>query len=318
MYALQRCLQYLTQHGTPRTVTIHSDNKSVVIGFHKGRLAMSYGELQAEWMPIFDALDNLTIHGWDINVIKVKGHITSEMIDRGEWQKHHKEGNDRADYYADLGATLNAVSRHDVKVTELQDARAWLMQERLLAIVRNRIMLNPTPKRNVLYDQDVIAHVRDNLDNQLERQEHRLIHFGHKTLCGCCQQVWHRQSRREILAEGPCPGPELAWGSGLNINPDIPSRLEVGAYPRYGRRPLHVSHNLSYIRGIVYCRTCGCYTSSQRVAKLAEPCRMKPRSATGAWQLRRMKDGLHPLGDAHRWPSLPAVPRELAPYLVHE
>ena len=84
------------------------------------------------------------------------------------------------------------------------------------------------------------------------------------------------------------------------------------------RRPLHISHNLSYIRGIVYCRTCGCYTSSQRVAKLAEPCRMKPRSATGAWQLRRMKDGLHPLGDAHRWPSLPAVPRELAPFLVHE
>ena len=61
------------------------------------------------------------------------------MVTRGEWSQHHNAGNDRADHYADLGATLNAVPRHDVRVTELQDARAWLMQERLLAIVRNRI-----------------------------------------------------------------------------------------------------------------------------------------------------------------------------------
>ena len=130
--------------------------------------------------------------------MKVEDHITPDMVDRGDWTIQNKAGNDRADHYADLGATLNAVSRHDVMVNEHQDARAWLMQERLLAIVKNRIKLNPTPKRNILYDQDVIAHVRDNLNNQLERQEHRLIHFGHKTLCGCCQQVWHRQSRREI------------------------------------------------------------------------------------------------------------------------
>ena len=103
MYALLRCLMYLTQNGTPRPATIHSDNKAVVLGISKGRLAMSYGELQEDWMPIFDALDTLTQLGWSIQVIKVKGHITSEMIDRGEWTQHHKAGNDRADCVRSTG-----------------------------------------------------------------------------------------------------------------------------------------------------------------------------------------------------------------------
>ena len=99
------------------------------------------------------------------------------MVDRGEWNEYNKAGDDRADHYADLGATLNRVSRDDIRNIEHQDSRVWLMQERLLAIVRNRIHMNPTRKRNILYDQDVIAHVRDTVDTQLERQEHRLIHF---------------------------------------------------------------------------------------------------------------------------------------------
>ena len=136
-------------------------------------------------------------------------------------------------------------------------------------------------------------------------------------MCGCCQQVWHSSTKRDIVAQGPCPGPQI-WGAGIQVNPDIPSRLDANHYPMFGRRRLHASHALSYLRGFVFCRKCGCHTTSQRVARLAEPCRIKPVGPTGRRQLLRMLAGQHPIGDWHPWPGLPPIPQDLAPYLVHE
>ena len=316
MRALLRFFSHIA-HMPPTSLTIHSDSLVVVLGIAKGWYKTSHSDLHDAWRPIFEQYQQLHNAGWSLTVQKVKGHITDHEVENGEWRSCDQLGNNRADELAKLGAQLNEVSFRDACMLERVDSRAWLMQERLLAIVKNRIKLNPTPRRNIVYDESSGKAAITTLNTQLQQLSHKLIQIGHRTLCGCCQQVWHSSTKREIIEQGQCPGPQV-WGPGIQVNPDIPSRLDADHYPVFGRRRLHASHALSYLKGFVFCRKCGCHTTSQRVAKLAEPCRMKPVGPTGRRQLTRMLSGQHPIGDWHIWPGLPAIPQDLAPYLVHE
>ena len=42
-----------------------------------------------------------------VKITKVKGHATQEMVDEGNVRAEDKEGNDKADEAADMGATTS-------------------------------------------------------------------------------------------------------------------------------------------------------------------------------------------------------------------
>ena len=114
-----------------------------------------------------------------------------------------------------------------------------------------------------------------------------------------CHQVWGQRDLRQAVDQATDCHMLDHWHVRA-VNPDRPILARVGLAPTIGGYQLHVSHRLKYLRGYIYCGTCGCYTDGSRVHKLRHPC-----LADGVVQiaaLNRLKRGAHPACPKGRWP----------------
>ena len=130
--------------------------------------------------------------------------------------------------------------------------------------------------------------------------------------CMHCHQVWGRSDLRRAVDEGsPCP--LLDYWNVRSVTPDRPILGRLGVAPVVGGHQLHISHRLMYLRGIIYCGTCGCFTDGTRVQKLTRPC-----LADGVVQqtaLKRLRRGVHPKGPSATWPVRRIERYEIEHYL---
>ena len=113
-----------------------------------------------------------------------------------------------------------------------------------------------------------------------------------------CHQVWGQSNMRQAVDQAqPCP--MLDQWDVRAINPDRPILGRLGVAPVVGGHQLHVSHRLRYLRGVIYCGTCGCFTDGTRVQKLAKPCLI---DGVVQWNsLKRLRRGVHPKGPRATW-----------------
>ena len=86
------------------------------------------------WQEMHDVRAVLDSRGISIDLLKVKSHATQAEMDKGLSSPQLKHGNDRADHYAGLGAKIYQVSKEDINLVYMTDARAWMIQKRLLHI----------------------------------------------------------------------------------------------------------------------------------------------------------------------------------------
>ena len=130
--------------------------------------------------------------------------------------------------------------------------------------------------------------------------------------CLHCHQVWARTSLRQAI-EGaiPCQG-LAAWRIDVN-RPHRPTPLRTGNRLQIGPHLIHESHRLNYLRGYIYCRTCGSFTDGKRVVKLNGVC-MKDGVIQHA-VLKRLQSGQHPRGPTGVWPILPIEEGHVKAYL---
>ena len=63
---------------------------------------------------------------------------------------------------------------------------------------------------------------------------------------------------------------------------------------------VHISHRKMLLRNILFCRTCG-YWSSKKTQKLSEACILAPPHSDGRAKLKRMMDGYHPDRGIKAW-----------------
>ena len=130
--------------------------------------------------------------------------------------------------------------------------------------------------------------------------------------CMLCHQVWgHGDLRQAVEQATPCP--MLDHWHVRAVNPDRPILARIGLAPTIGGYQLHVSHRLQYLRGFIYCGTCGCYTDGSRVQKLAKPCLIDGVVQTAA--LNRLQRGVHPRGPRGSWPVHQIERYEIQHYL---
>ena len=78
-----------------------------------------------------------------------------------------------------------------------------------------------------------------------------------------------------------------------------------GQHPPRTRRvtnvwEVHTSHRKMLLRNILFCRTCG-YWSSKKTQKLSEACILAPPHSDGRAKLKRMMDGYHPDRGIKAW-----------------
>ena len=147
---------------------------------------------------------------------------------------------------------------------------------------------------------------------ELTKIGHVLGPRGDDNRCWRCGIAWSPQSRREVLAMGPCQGTKFWHIEGRD--PHMPVPLPTKQHIVYGRT-IHPTHRLVYLRGILYCQKCGRRTSSKVVRDLADVCALKPSNVSKHYQLNRMQRGLHPRGGSYAFPSCTdTVPREWEPF----
>ena len=109
--------------------------------------------------------------------------------------------------------------------------------------------------------------------------------------------------------------PEATDSEELPADPECPHVVPRGTRITSRGVEVHPSHRLRWNRGILYCVKCGSY-GVKRVAKLADPCLMKP--ATSEAVLKRLRSGKTPTPSTKFPVAENAIPATLAPYVPEE
>ena len=206
-----------------------------------------------------------------------------------------KAGNDRADELASRGAAVHQLSDAISTLVHIVDARTWLIQKRLLAIVKialerhEKIPREPIPKANAL-------------DKDIEECGHIVVQSDdgwHD--CMACGQRWHKRDRRKIIGMGHCQANQL-WGH-VGVDPDVPKLVKRGSGIVWAGHMLHRTHVMAWKRGLVICMRCGSLSQGKRVGHLCEECPGRPRSSWGKGCLKAFREGGHPICLLYTSPS---------------
>ncbi len=91
------------------------------------------GDLWAQFWMIYQTLQYM---GWKIVSHKVKSHSTIEDMVKGKISYYDRQGNGMADTWAGYGAALHGMPDTQKSILSWIDARAWLIQSRIIAAVR--------------------------------------------------------------------------------------------------------------------------------------------------------------------------------------
>ena len=217
---------------------------------------------------------------------KVKAHSTQEDIEQGRITPQHKLGNETADHWAGEGALINEAPWQLRSRVKQLDSVAWLVQDRIAHIVQTQLEPSVKPPK-----EDVSRPPVYTLGDQITDMGHTRYQVDETTeACWACGQSWHKGQRQLIVSHGRCPGPSI-WGD-MPQNPECPFTVPEGTRITFRGVDVHPTHRLRWNRGIIYCAKCGSY-GIKRIAKLADPCLLKP-APTSVAVLKRLRSGLPP------------------------
>ena len=199
----------------------------------------------------------------------------------------------------------------DPNIVQDIDTRTWLIQRRLIAIMKlgNRPKAPPpTPK------EDLGGPKVSNLDLEVEALGHTTQVLGKWSQCQVCGDTWSPQHRRRVVARGKCRGVS-PW---TQIPPALHCPWALPPNHRgimFNGRVIHYSHRLMWHRGIIYCLHCGYYTSGQSTKRLAKKCQGDKPKPSQAPILKRMKRGVAPTSTGWPLPMEAQSTMHLKPYL---
>ena len=220
----------------------------------------------------------------------------------------HRLGNSYADYWADVATKTVACDQGHRRTVSMNDASGWLIRNRLLCICQNFL---PQYKRELR----VPVRHRINRTRLLEEKGHQVTLSNRRLICNLCTSTWPTNGQSSVYSSaGMCSGiPPIGQDLFLG-HTNCPKRILAAGLHIRGAK-VHASHRLAYLRGILFCTKCGCYTI-KIVRGLKAECRLKPSCVQQERGLNCMLQGEPPHGLP--WPTEETeVPRFISPYLVY-
>ena len=184
-----------------------------------------------------------------VHMHKVKSHVSE---DDGQ-PLHLTWGNECADHHAKTCARKHQISLSEQKETESVDAEAWLIQQRILAVLeqlpkihrdRDAVQSNRPPKRTTY-------------QTKLEQQGHHFLTRPSSLTpytCVLCGQQWSHQLAKHLIPY-KCPGPSK-WGEPQG---NRPWKLGPGQQVLLGTQVTCGVHALYWYKGLLFCMRCGHY-----------------------------------------------------------
>lgn len=154
--------------------------------------------------------------------------------------------------------------------TQSIDFEAWLIQNRLLAVLEHL----PKVQRERDATQTQVPTVRITQQMQLEQQGHQFTARDSPQAPYKCMvrgQQWTHQVAKHIIPKRRCPGPNI-WGMPKG---DRPWKLGDTQQVVLGSQITHTTHTLYWYKSIIFCMRCGHFASfkpKSMLRKLAWEC----------------------------------------------
>lgn len=270
--------------------TVWTDSAGVVDGWHRGRVwcCASCRPAADLWRKIWWRLDDMGCDGIDIR--KVKGHATEADVEAGRSTPWERECNDHADHFAKRGVEVaEAQLPSDSLRARYREARAWYSwlaelighwpadtQDR--STQRAEAARRPAPPNEGAVRNISSLQVHEALPHELGEVEGSL----RCSKCGkgtCLSQDW---GHIKGFAKGKCLGTTRQ------------RVLDAAARSRLDSTRDALGHVLYQSGNLTWCWKCG-HWGVVRPRKLLESC---CGISTQHSQLKRLKDGYHPLSKA--------------------
>ena len=142
----------------------------------------------------------------------------------------------------------------------------------------------------------------NHLNTKLEECGH-ILEVDQKGWYSClqCGQTWHSKHRKDIIAQGKCPGPKIWETTPSGMYPDIPKSVVIGSELVWAGHKIHKTHNICWKRGLVICMRCGCLSQGRRIVGLVKKCRGRTGENNSRNRLIRFRCGRHPVSNG-KWP----------------
>ena len=274
----------------PSRNRIHTDSKIVFDGVAARK---NNGQLADLWDEVWILWDKLKEKGWQLIVLKVKAHTTDSDLAEGKITLYNREGNNHADHWADDAAEENQISWQQANFTQVHDATAWLIHQRMIAICQEFL---PQFKAKIPVDENKqIRHYHSPLDLELGNIGHEIVQIDKDLYnCGNCGQSWHRRERNHMIFKGQCPGPTLWEGNTMPYHGEKPIIAPKQSQIMFLGAELHSSHHIVWFRGCTYCNKCGVFSRDRVGGKFKRECLLKPRDIQGYTRLKNMNLGTYP------------------------
>ncbi len=204
-------------------------------------------------------------------------------------------GNSCGDVMADHGAQRGELLPYEFGPYLEVVASLRLVQRRLVTILRQHVIDFP---RESSPKVPVVPPPQGPLSLAMMCSQHAAVLTGTSISCGACWRGVHTSSRAEVFRFllSPCGGRARP-----SPCPRIP--LRPGAVPFFLGRPVHATHDLVLLRGLLFCRRCGHY-AAKRLLRLHGECPPAgaPLSHHGQLSLRALMAGQLPR-DLAMWPD---------------
>ena len=264
-----------------------TDNKGVYDKFQSGRAAAILSnngdfskqifeeisvkdiDLKVRWMPSHLEEDDDEVAIFGLSVADIRGNNHADKM----------AGEAAINFKVDLNASA-AVLHNAALVRRIQ--------KRLVAIIQSLVARKRDPKINAVVQ---VLPTKQDPEDLFQFSSHVLHNDGKCIKCARCRNSYnisHSYCNKWIISECPVIG-----GS-----EDRPRPLPL-TFMNFGKRSICPTHKLNIYKGLVYCRTCGCYVISS-LRLLASPC--MPASTAGKQNLKMINQGKKPVKD-FVWPT---------------
>ena len=297
LYAVRMAVKH-----TAGPITIFSDCKYVVDGYHKGRDHTVQGSNGDLWLELWQACQG---REGTVTMAKVKAHTSEEEVQAGLISRYHQAGNKLSDEYAGKGSQLHQVPEDVVaQITDIDKmATCVLLRLQVINMACAKEFHNLKSRRQEAPGQAVAPLQAQRPRSLAQRAQEKLTLLGHKINIShvklACTQCYQSRPVKEALAwvkEGQCPGPP-APSTGSSGAPRPPTTHKQG-HQRFGQGTVHETHRTTLIKGLLFCWGCGGF-SVNKVRALAKPC--APLKCKRA-RLTRVRRGLPPTSSV-QWPE---------------
>ena len=266
--------------------TQYTDNLPVYNIYSKGKAFALASANRDLWEQIFQ---NVEIKNLDLKVKWFPSHLDDDTKLRKtsppEWvTKWHIRGNCLADGLAEEAAQLYQLSSDVVSPILENIELVQRIQRRLAAIICSKTNRKKEKKTRTERIRQLP------LKSQIENSLHTLFEVDNRLVCTTCQQSVTITSIKAAVW----------WAHTACRRRD--AKLRIGVCMHIGKQTTHHSHMLALHRKVLYCISCGAYSSNRHLILLARPCR--PGTAHGLACLESFRRDKLPPG-LPSWPEDP-------------